>query len=34
MAEAALERFDDHACVAGGRRRHLDDARAEKFSNG
>ena len=34
VAEAALERLDDHAGVAGGRRRHLDDARAEELANG
>ena len=34
VAEAALERFDDHAGVTGGRRRHLDDARTEEFANG
>jgi hypothetical protein len=34
VAEAALERLDDHASVAGGRRRHFDDARAEELANG
>ena len=34
VAETALERLDDHAGVAGGRRRHLDDARAEELANG